>query len=373
MNLLGSGAPALQPFAIWSATVPEGVAARQRSAIAGTGRACWPATRRPASRRTFPTSVSYARRRGPQRQPAPHVRVRPARPLRDRRGAAAARRRSTRSTARSTFPNIVFERDSFNALSGAIGFKANLFERLLLDVNLLFKLDEHGLRDKVTPLIGFEYSFELAGSGARCHELVGTMRRMTLHDSHCHFFSSRFFEALGREKYGADASARPRIGSPASSGGRRRATPRGAGRSLGRGARSPSRLARASLIASVPGDEESVAVGAGAPSGSIRRLLRAERRGARRASSARTARSRELGLRCVCLFPGAASLPAGRRTGAQAVRGRRRVIAARSSCTAASSRSKRASVWACARALDLRLRRSAGAGDDRRALSDTCR
>ncbi len=52
----------------------------------------------------------------------------------------------------STFPNIVFERDSYNALSGSIGLKGNLFRRLLLDVNLLFALDENGLRDKVTPL-----------------------------------------------------------------------------------------------------------------------------------------------------------------------------------------------------------------------------
>ena len=59
----------------------------------------------------------------------------------------------------STFPNIVFEQDSYNALSGAIGLKGNVFGRLLLDVNLLFKLDENGLRDKVTPLIGLEYSF----------------------------------------------------------------------------------------------------------------------------------------------------------------------------------------------------------------------
>ena len=44
-------------------------------------------------------------------------------------------------------------------MSGSLGFKANLFGRLLLDVNLLFKLDEHGLRDKVTSLIGVEYSF----------------------------------------------------------------------------------------------------------------------------------------------------------------------------------------------------------------------
>jgi hypothetical protein len=60
---------------------------------------------------------------------------------------------------RTVFPNIVFARDSFNALSGALGMKANLFGRLLLDVNLLFTLDDNGLRDKVTPMVGVEYSF----------------------------------------------------------------------------------------------------------------------------------------------------------------------------------------------------------------------
>jgi hypothetical protein len=60
---------------------------------------------------------------------------------------------------KSVFPNVVFERDSFNALSGALGAKVNAVGRLLVDVNLLFKLDEHGLRDKVTPLVGVEYAF----------------------------------------------------------------------------------------------------------------------------------------------------------------------------------------------------------------------
>ena len=60
---------------------------------------------------------------------------------------------------RSVFPNIAFEIDSFNALSGAVGLKASLAERLLIDVNLLFSLDNHGLRDKVTPLVGIEYAF----------------------------------------------------------------------------------------------------------------------------------------------------------------------------------------------------------------------
>ena len=48
---------------------------------------------------------------------------------------------------------------SFNTLSGSLGFKVNVVNRLLLDANLLFALDNHGVRDKVTPLIGFEYSF----------------------------------------------------------------------------------------------------------------------------------------------------------------------------------------------------------------------
>lgn len=60
---------------------------------------------------------------------------------------------------KSVFPNIGFSRASFNTLSGSLGFKVNLFNRLLLDANLLFALDNHGVRDKVTPLIGFEYSF----------------------------------------------------------------------------------------------------------------------------------------------------------------------------------------------------------------------
>ncbi len=60
---------------------------------------------------------------------------------------------------RSVFDNIGFVRQSFNTVSGSIGFKADLIQRLLLQANLLFKIDEHGLRDKVTPLIGLEYTF----------------------------------------------------------------------------------------------------------------------------------------------------------------------------------------------------------------------
>ena len=50
-------------------------------------------------------------------------------------------------------------RDRFNELSAAAGVKLNLFGRLLLDLNLLMPLNNAGLRDKVSPLIGIEYAF----------------------------------------------------------------------------------------------------------------------------------------------------------------------------------------------------------------------
>lgn len=59
----------------------------------------------------------------------------------------------------STFQTLAFRKDSFNSLSGAMGFKLNVVENLLVDFNLLFNLDNNGLRDKVTPLAGIEYAF----------------------------------------------------------------------------------------------------------------------------------------------------------------------------------------------------------------------
>ena len=60
---------------------------------------------------------------------------------------------------KTTFPNIVFSPDSFNMMSGAIGMKINVVDRLLAQLNVLFALDQHGVRDNVTPLFGFQYTF----------------------------------------------------------------------------------------------------------------------------------------------------------------------------------------------------------------------
>ncbi len=59
----------------------------------------------------------------------------------------------------SVFRDISFRNDSFNEISAAVGVKLGLLQSLLLDLNLLFQLDDNGLRDKVTPLVGAEYAF----------------------------------------------------------------------------------------------------------------------------------------------------------------------------------------------------------------------
>lgn len=157
MDLLGTGAAGIQPFAIWSGSyrslsphVSGGYRWNGSSVLAGN-----PARGEHAH---FPDQVRYA----VGTDLSLHPRVTLAFDLVGRYNIDAERLRREDFHAldgRSVFPNITFSRDSFNATSAAVGFKANAFGRLLIDVNVLFKLDEHGLRDKLTPLIGVEYSF----------------------------------------------------------------------------------------------------------------------------------------------------------------------------------------------------------------------
>jgi hypothetical protein len=157
MNLLGSGATSVQPFGIWSTTIQKlspHVNASYKwsgsSVLAGN-----PATGLSAD---FPDQVTYAT--GADLSVNAHVTL-----AFDVLGTYVigserlVQQQFAALDGKSVFPNVTFARDSFNALSGTAGLKANLLERLLVDVNLIFKLDDHGLRDKVTPLIGFEYAF----------------------------------------------------------------------------------------------------------------------------------------------------------------------------------------------------------------------
>jgi hypothetical protein len=60
---------------------------------------------------------------------------------------------------RSQFPTVRFYKGSYNIMDGSVGLKANPGGNLLVVLNVLFKLNDTGLRDRVTPLFGLEYSF----------------------------------------------------------------------------------------------------------------------------------------------------------------------------------------------------------------------
>jgi predicted TIM-barrel fold metal-dependent hydrolase len=121
-----------------------------------------------------------------------------------------------------------------------------------------------------------------------------------LHDAHCHFLSRRFFDVLGREKFGAEGSRAADRAIAA-----REWEPPGTADALA--ARwiaelDKARVARAALMASVPGDEESVAA---AVARYPRRIVGLFVVNAAAADAEERARRgfAELGLGCICLFP----------------------------------------------------------------------
>ena len=60
-----------------------------------------------------------------------------------------------------SLPNITGGKDTIPLSSGAVGLKYNLFHQLLLTANVLFRMDNKGLRQNVTPLIALSYAFGL--------------------------------------------------------------------------------------------------------------------------------------------------------------------------------------------------------------------
>jgi len=59
----------------------------------------------------------------------------------------------------STFDNVEFREGNFNIADAAVGLKVTAYRNLLIDFNLLFKLNDNGIRATVSPLVGVEYSF----------------------------------------------------------------------------------------------------------------------------------------------------------------------------------------------------------------------
>jgi hypothetical protein len=121
---------------------------------------------------------------------------------------------------------------------------------------------------------------------------------VVLHDAHCHFLSSRFYEALGREKYGQDGVTAERV-----AGELGWETPRSADALATRWVAELNRnhVSRVGLIASIPGDEESVAAAVKQHPARFVGYFALNPAAPGAVERAEHAFS-ELGLRCACLF-----------------------------------------------------------------------
>jgi hypothetical protein len=156
-NLLGTGAPAVQPFVAWSATygalaphINVGYQWNGSSILAGDIDA--------GVSEDLPDVAVYA----VGAVVAVHPRVTLALDVLGRYIIDSPRVRLSDFHAldgRSVFPNITFDTGSINELSSAAGLKINIAGRLLLNTNLLMRLNSAGLRDKISPLVGIEYAF----------------------------------------------------------------------------------------------------------------------------------------------------------------------------------------------------------------------
>ena len=156
-NLLGTGAPAVQPFAAWSATygtfaphINLGYQWNGSSTLAGDIEA--------GVSEDLPDVAVYAL----GAVVALHPRVTLALDVLGRYIIDSPRVRLEDFIAldgHSVYPNIAFDTGSINELSSAVGLKINVAGRLLLNTNLLMRLNSEGLRDKISPIVGVEYAF----------------------------------------------------------------------------------------------------------------------------------------------------------------------------------------------------------------------
>ena len=157
MNLLGTGTAGVQPFAIWSGTFGQ-LSPHVNVSYRWNGSSVLAGNPETGVSGDFPDNFGYAV--GAEIGATPRLTM--AFDLIGRYTVDAERLQQEVFHAldgHSTFPNIAFTHDSFNSLSGTTGVKAMIADRLLVTGNVLFSLDEHGVRDRVTPLVGVEYSF----------------------------------------------------------------------------------------------------------------------------------------------------------------------------------------------------------------------
>lgn len=156
-ELLGTGAPAVQPFAAWSATYGT-LSPHINLGYQWNGSSILGGDLDSGVAEDLPDVVVYAL----GAVVAVHPRVTFALDVLGRYIIDSPRVRLDEFHAldgRTVLPNITFDTGSINELSSAAGLKINVAGRLLVNTNLLVRLNSGGLRDKISPLVGIEYAF----------------------------------------------------------------------------------------------------------------------------------------------------------------------------------------------------------------------
>jgi len=156
-NLLGTGAAAVQPYAVWSASIGP-FSPHVNAGYQWNGSSVLAGGTRGAQARDLPDVVRYSAGGAVEL----HPRLTFAVDVVGRWVIDSPRlsRQTFRALdGRSTFDDIAFRKGSLHELSAATGLKLNIVDRLLLNANLLFRLNSAGLMDKVSPLVGLEYAF----------------------------------------------------------------------------------------------------------------------------------------------------------------------------------------------------------------------
>ena len=157
-NLLGSGAAAVKPFLAFSFGAGK-VAPHLNAAYSWNGKSVLAGNVRTGEKKSLPNEFVFAG--GLDWGAADRLTL--AFDVLGRRVIDSPRLQSQTFTAldgHTTLPDIHFlPSASFNVLNGSFGLKFNPTGKLLVDLNVLVKLNDAGLRAKVTPFFGVEYSF----------------------------------------------------------------------------------------------------------------------------------------------------------------------------------------------------------------------
>jgi hypothetical protein len=156
-NLLGTGAPGVSPFAAWSGNFGA-ISPHLNGGYQWNGDSILGGEPGSGESKDLPDLATYSAGAVIE----VHPRITAAVALIGRFIIDSPRLRSEEFHAldnKSVFPNITFTTGSVNEMSAAAGLKINVVGSLLVDVNLLVRLNSAGLRDKISPLIGLEYAF----------------------------------------------------------------------------------------------------------------------------------------------------------------------------------------------------------------------